>query len=1535
LDLNGYLLRCEQEKKLKKSSTIVFMLLLIFITSCWETNALSWNNETVSKRSTSSKADNWQRTIIFIYGKTESGQDMFIRGGLDHDYAKNVLGKDCTKENKQCAIPIRHLNLRSNTTKQWKDGDEYLDWYGQEDNQSANVPGHGLARGTALDWTTNDWPDDWGEKPEYSKVGYGETPLNEWGHHYWIAEVEMDCSKTVNGWFELKSYISNGPGWEQSINQQGTPYSSKNHFAQCGKINVFRSGEDNPVVIKDIPSSIRKIFPSLYIRGTHNSWAHDDQAEMKLITDYTWQKTISFEDAGKFKFDVYGTWNENYGDNEKDGIADRNGNNIFVDTPGKYKVTFNDSTMEYSLEPVSQSWEGNYTINNQADLDALKGYVAITGDLTISGGVKALMTKSGAEDSADASTDAGDITTLAGLESLTTVGGNLTITDNDQLTTLDGLENLQRVNEDFTITNNSNLPAASAQTLTSQLVSRQGIGGTVTVENNLGKVWEGNYTINNQADLDALKGYQKITGHLTIQSDIESLAGLESLTHIDENLSISRNTVLVSLKGLDNLSYVGETLAISENDLLSDLTSLEGMETVNGLYIGNNAALINLNGLHNLRHIYGILYILNNPVLTNLKAFRHLYYQTKIMIQRNDSLETLEGFESITTVTKYLRINSNPRLKDLRGFRNLTTITQGDLSIFNNKSLTTIGIDKLKRVDLKFRIKNNPRLSSLSAEKFRDLVLSRDGIGGDITIEGNADIWEGDYTINRQADLDALKGYGDIKGDLTIDCDLETLDGLESLTYIWGNLTIADNDNLTAITALENLKKVDGDFTVQNNPKLLVTLAEHLSRQIRYREGISGKVTIENNFENYFEGNYTISNQADIDAIKEYRGVTGNFTIQCDLDNLHDLINLSYIGGNLTIKYNSNIKLLRGLSNLTYVGGNLTISNNDALTTISAPLGESPSGLDHLDYVGGDIRIENNPALTTLKGLYGITSIEGLHINNNNALITMFEGFDNLRSVGELYISDNDLLKDLSFGKLKRVENNFTIKNNPKLHFLLAENLRDQVISGEGIGGVITVENNFDAIWEGDYGITNQADLDALTGYVRVSGSLTVNCDLENLTGLESLTSIGGSLLIGSANQTVHLYNPSLTSLSGLGNLTSVEGHLVIGNNNALISLAGLENLTYAGAITINDNDLLINLIALEKLSTVGSLFITSNPALIDLSGLKSLTLVKERLVISRNYALTSLTGLENLTAAGELLLSSNSALTTLVALENLTSVGDLWINWNIALTTLAGLESINSPVMGSVNIEGNSSLTSIAALKNIPSIKYSLVTSRNNLTSLKGLENITHLESYLYIEGNNVLKDIGALKNLNYVAGDLTIRSTALTDLTGLENLTKVDGIIEIGFNNELTDLTGFEKITSIEQDLSIIKNDNLITLRGLENVTSVKGYLFISSNSNLTTLTDLGKITSVGKDLSIGNNNVLTSLAGLEKVTHIGESLSINKNSSLTTLININNLQRVGSEFRITYNPKLKTSLAEDLRDLVISRDGIGKTSSIYGNL
>lgn len=200
--------------------------------AAWDAMAIHKNAKLTTSTTPDPESD-WQRTVVFISAQTQSGQDMFIRGGIDHVYANTNLGRNCQTSNFECAMPIRHNNLKNATTSPWKANDNYLDWYGVESGQSSE------AQGTATDWTTNIWPATWGAEKTVANDGFGVTPLNIWGEHYWLLDVDMDCSKAVNGWFEVKAFIKNGQGWEGDIAQANTPYVSTNHVAQCGKINKF------------------------------------------------------------------------------------------------------------------------------------------------------------------------------------------------------------------------------------------------------------------------------------------------------------------------------------------------------------------------------------------------------------------------------------------------------------------------------------------------------------------------------------------------------------------------------------------------------------------------------------------------------------------------------------------------------------------------------------------------------------------------------------------------------------------------------------------------------------------------------------------------------------------------------------------------------------------------------------------------------------------------------------------------------------------------------------------------------------------------------------------------------------------------------------------------------------------------------------------------------------------------------------------------------------------------------------------------
>jgi hypothetical protein len=206
----------------------------------------------------------------------------------------------------------------------------------------------------------------------------------------------------------------------------------------------------------------------------------------------------------------------------------------------------------------AQVCTGSYTIDDidtSEDIAAISSCTEITGDLTI-------------EYSA--------LSSLAGLENLTSVGGTLEIASNVSLTSLNGLEGLTSVGE-LDIRNNNSLTS-------------------LTGLENLGSVEVGLRINSNWVSLTSLNGLEGLTsvgGILYISSNraLTSLAGLENLDSVGGILAISTNA-LASLNGLENLTSVGGYLSISSESALTDLCPLYNLNLYfSSLYIRDNAAL--------------------------------------------------------------------------------------------------------------------------------------------------------------------------------------------------------------------------------------------------------------------------------------------------------------------------------------------------------------------------------------------------------------------------------------------------------------------------------------------------------------------------------------------------------------------------------------------------------------------------------------------------------------------------------------------------------------------------------------------------------------------------------------------------------------------------------------------------------------------------------------------------------------------------------------------------------------------------------
>lgn len=140
--------------------------------------------------------------------------------------------------------------------------------------------------------------------------------------------LEADGAK---GWIKEGSVISIRTGVESVENIKTIEITT----AQCQHNCGFASNQ-----------------PSLAVRGTNNNWA---STEMTLIADYTWQVEVSFGASSneQFKFDVFGDWRKNFGDNGSDGSFELNGADIDIrEGEGTYRITLFDNSNSYTVTKI-------------------------------------------------------------------------------------------------------------------------------------------------------------------------------------------------------------------------------------------------------------------------------------------------------------------------------------------------------------------------------------------------------------------------------------------------------------------------------------------------------------------------------------------------------------------------------------------------------------------------------------------------------------------------------------------------------------------------------------------------------------------------------------------------------------------------------------------------------------------------------------------------------------------------------------------------------------------------------------------------------------------------------------------------------------------------------------------------------------------------------------------------------------------------------------------------------------------------------
>lgn len=389
-------------------------------------------------------------------------------------------------------------------------------------------------------------------------------------------------------------------------------------------------------------------------------------------------------------------------------------------------------------------------------------------------------------------------------------------------------------------------------------------------------------------DLARLGGVTVVDGDLTITGgEIGDLTPLSSLRCVRGRLELVDTTRLTTLAGLDALVAVEDDLELVRNQALTDVSALASLRFVGpfgenaDLTIVGDHALPSLRGLDALEEVSGDLAIEADDALVDLRGLGALArVGGEVTIRRHAGLERTDGLDALAVVGGRLVIENDDALTDvtlpaLRAVDESPTDATGlfrGVEIAQCPALARVAMRRLERVD-DLAIHDVPTLAAVDLQGLVEVVAetpttghlavvapaleaidlsSLEAVEGDLHVGGRAlaslsiprlatvggDLLVGDDMVFpapssasvSSLDLPSLDAVG---GDLTIhNTELETLAGLAGLTSVDGDLAIEANELLLGL-GLDALAALGGSLDVRSNRQLPTCAAEALEARLR------------------------------------------------------------------------------------------------------------------------------------------------------------------------------------------------------------------------------------------------------------------------------------------------------------------------------------------------------------------------------------------------------------------------------------------------------------------------------------------------------------------------------------------------------------------------------------------------------------------------------------------------------------------------------------------------------------------------------
>jgi hypothetical protein len=775
--------------------------------------------------------------------------------------------------------------------------------------------------------------------------------------------------------------------------------------------------------------------------------------------------------------------------------------------------------------------------------------------------------------------------------------------------------------------------------------------------------------------------------------------------------------------------------------------------------------------------------------------------------------------------------------------------------------------------------------------------------------------FSGDVDVTTQAELDTLAGCNTIRGsviihdsvdivDLSALADLQRVDNgyllalgnaaltsinLPLLSNLDNGLTAIDNPELTQVT-LPALPNLEGDLTLRNNGKLAQLSFPQVER-VQTSTAIVGGVPVVISVGNVILGELPALVSLD-GAFPALQGIDGSLEVFATglrsfagLENLREILNQ---GGAATARTKFRVdKLNPALA----VG--IDFDDEFDIVPASNPDLESFAGLDDLSTIAGDVVIGFNPSLRDFSGLDDLKRIE------------------NGGAAASLYVFENDNLT----GFLG----------------LDGDGDGDGVDDGlDTITGSLFVGLYFDRFGQpvagGNDRLVNLDGLDQLQAIgCAAPGAplprglvLAFNDALEDLQGLDSLTTLPGDLVILGSQQ--------LDSLKGALALQQIGGSLVFGqllrrdgqpfDPDEQVEENQLKDVGFPadanGALQPQVRDPGVRFDpnggqdGFDVLTTIGKDLVVAFSDLGDLQltdpDTGALTAVGGRVTLYGNDAPTDLQGLQTLQGLGGLVVN--------FAVD---AFGDLRPFPCADFTSFAGLQ-VDALGAGGLHLGfddnlDDASLATLPAFTTIAgSVTLARAENRNNVgpTSLTGLRADViggDLAVCALVNGDAApiaadLDNLTALDldNVGVVNGDVLVTSCSeLVDTSA--------GLRAVGGALELTDLPSLRQLAGMDQ----LQTAGAVLLHDLDELTSVSlpalvdvaGNLEVVNNPALASLA-LG-VTSVGGALRLVELGELGDVGGLQDLASVDGDLEVIDCGALNDTNGLGSLTVVGGDLRL----------------------------------